>query len=509
MPIMYYSVLLLAGLFLGWLLRWLYGKLSLLSLEHQILRLKESAQSVAEQEKKEILLSAQNEILRERKNFEKEIREQKQVFNRVERRLQQKEDSLTSREEEHGKKVQEVERARVHVRNQDKEREEQIAFWKQEIEKVASMTTEEAKQIIIRNLEQETRKETQNLMAKVEKDLIADAQKKAQSILISALQRLSTEVSTEYSISSVSLPNDEIKGRIIGREGRNIRTLETLTGVDIIIDDTPESVVISCFDPVRRVIAKQALERLIADGRIHPVRIEEVVEKVEKEVEQTIAEKGEKLLFDLGIHNIPKDGVRMLGRMHFRTSYGQNILNHSKEVALLAGTIAAELGADVEIAKRGGLFHDIGKVIPTDGETTHTESGGEFCRRLGEDPRVVNAVAGHHNDIELTSPEGYIVQIADAVSASRPGARQESLENYLKRLENLEKIALEYDGVDKVFAIQAGRELRIIVNSETVDDETVRDLAKRIAQKIETELTYPGRIKVTLIRERKAVEYAC
>jgi ribonuclease Y len=299
-----------------------------------------------------------------------------------------------------------------------------------------------------------------------------------------------------------------MKGRIIGREGRNIRTLETLSGVDIIIDDTPEAVVISCFDPIRKEIAKVSLERLISDGRIHPARIEEVVQKVTKEVSQKIYEEGEKVLFELGIHNFRPEGVRVLGRLYFRSSYGQNVLRHSKEVAILAGLMASELGADVETAKRAALLHDIGKGVETESEGNHAEIGMEQARKLGEDPKVINAIGSHHNDIEPETLEAIIVQIADAISASRPGARRETLDNYLKRLENLEKIADDFEGVEKSYAIQAGRELRIIVNNESVSDSEAKELAKKIAKRIEDELKYPGRIKVTIIRETRILEYA-
>jgi ribonuclease Y len=299
-----------------------------------------------------------------------------------------------------------------------------------------------------------------------------------------------------------------MKGRIIGREGRNIRTMETLTGVDIIIDDTPEAVVVSCFDPVRKEIAKRSLERLVSDGRIHPTRIEEVVQKVTQEMSQTIYEEGERVLYELGIHHMKPDGIRGLGRLSFRTSYGQNVLAHSKEVAELAGTIAAEVGADVEIAKRGGLIHDIGKGIESDGESNHVELGVELAKRIGEDGRVINAIAAHHGDVPHSCVESVIVQIADAISASRPGARRETLDNYIKRLENLESIAQGFDGVDKAYAIQAGRELRIMVNHEKVSDQKAREIAKQIAKSIEDQLRYPGRIKVTMIRETRIVEYA-
>jgi len=299
-----------------------------------------------------------------------------------------------------------------------------------------------------------------------------------------------------------------MKGRIIGREGRNIRTLETLTGVDVIIDDTPEAVVISCFDPVRKEIARVALERLISDGRIHPARIEEIVQKVTKEVSQTIYEEGEKVLFELGIHNMTPEGIRALGRLHYRTSYGQNVLAHSKEVALIASALAAEVGAEVAVCKRGALLHDIGKGVESNGESNHAEMGMELARKIGEDPRVVNAIGAHHNDVEPLSLEATVVQIADAISASRPGARRETLDNFLKRLESLEKIAESFAGVDKAYAIQAGREVRIMVNNDEVDDEGAKGLAKSIAKKIEGELRYPGRIKVTIIRETRIVEYA-
>ncbi|MDD4011317.1 MAG: ribonuclease Y, partial [Sphaerochaetaceae bacterium] len=336
----------------------------------------------------------------------------------------------------------------------------------------------------------------------------AQSDKVARDIIISSVQRLATEVCSEVTISTVTLPSDEMKGRIIGREGRNIRTLETLTGVDIIIDDTPEAVVISCFDPVRKEVARVALERLIQDGRIHPARIEEVVNKVSKEVSKVVIDEGEKVVFDLGIHNISQEAIRALGKLYFRTSYGQNVLAHSREVAILSGMIASEVGADVDIARRGGLLHDIGKGMETDGDANHAEMGADLARRLGEEPRVVNAIQSHHNDVEACCIESIIVQIADAISAARPGARRETIDNYIKRLESLEGIATSFEGVDKAFAIQAGRELRIMVNSDNVNDDGAKELAKGIASRIEAELRYPGRIKVTIIRETRVVEYA-
>ena len=370
------------------------------------------------------------------------------------------------------------------------------------------MTSDEAKNLLIEKMQNEARRDGQNLINKIEQEAIAKADKTARDIIITTIQRLATEVVSESTVSSVDLPSDEMKGRIIGREGRNIRALETLTGADIIIDDTPEAVVISCFDPIRKEIARVSLERLVQDGRIHPARIEEVVTKVTKEVNRICAEEGDKVVFDLGIHNMSQEEVRALGRLFFRTSYGQNVLAHSREVSVIAGMIAAEVGADVAIARRGGLLHDIGKGIASESDSNHAELGAELAKRLGEDARIVNAIEAHHNDVEPSCIESIIVQIADAISAARPGARRETLDTYIKRLENLEDIAVSFEGVDKAFAIQAGRELRILVNADTVDDNGAKEIAKGIASRIEAELRYPGRIKVTIIREMRAVEYA-
>jgi ribonuclease Y len=322
------------------------------------------------------------------------------------------------------------------------------------------------------------------------------------------MQRLASEVTGEHTVSAVALPTDEMKGRIIGREGRNIRTLETLTGVDIIIDDTPEAVVISCFDPVRREIAKVALERLVVDGRIHPARIEEVVAKVSSEISQKIFEEGEKVLFEFGIHNINNEAIRALGRLYFRTSYGQNVLQHSKEVAIIAGLIASELRANRTIAIRAALLHDIGKGVESDSDLNHAEIGMDMARKMGEDPRIINAIGSHHNDIEASCIESVIVQIADAISAARPGARKETADNYAKRIKNLEELAESFNGVEKAFAIQAGRELRIVVHNEQVSDDGAKSLGREVAKKIEAELNYPGRIKITIIRETRIVDYA-
>jgi ribonuclease Y len=390
----------------------------------------------------------------------------------------------------------------------EEELSKQEELYRQELEKISGLSQQEAKDLIIKNLENEARHDAQALINKIEQEAQLTAEKKAKDILVTTIQRIAPETTSDITVATVSLPSDEMKGRIIGREGRNIRTLETLTGVDIIIDDTPEAVVISCFDPVRKEIAKESLERLISDGRIHPARIEEIVQKVTHEIQNKIYEEGERALFDLGIHNMNTDGIRALGRLYFRTSYGQNVLYHSKEVAMAASMIAAEIGADREVAKRAAILHDIGKGAETDSDQNHAEVGAEMARKMGESPVIVNAIAAHHNDVPTESLEAVVVQIADAISAARPGARRETIDNYVKRLENLEAIAEGFNGVEKAYAIQAGRELRILVNNEKIADGDVKELARNIAKQIETDLRYPGRIRLTMIRETRIVEYA-
>jgi len=501
-------VLPLFGLILGWTIRWLYARFQLSSSEQKAERVKQEAIKEAEAKKRELLIETKDQLLQERNQQEREIRERRNELQRFERRLLQREDNLEKKQGELDKQKQYLSDREGNLEKKESFLAEQEEHWKGELEKIAALSAEEAKQLIMVSMQQEAQRDAQILINKIEADAQAAGEKKARDIIITSIQRLATEVSGDVSISSVSLPNDEMKGRIIGREGRNIRTLETLTGVDIIIDDTPEAVVLSCFDPVRKEIAKVSLERLIQDGRIHPARIEEVVQKVGKEINQIIYEEGEKVIFDLGIHNVSQDGIRALGRLHYRTSYGQNVLAHAKEVAVLSGMLAAEVGANREIAKRGGLLHDIGKGIETEGDGNHAELGAELARQMGEDPKVINSIISHHNDVEPTCVESVIVQISDAISASRPGARRETINNYIKRLETLESISESFDGVDKAFAIQAGRELRIMVNNDSVDDQQARILAKDIAKKIESELKYPGRIKVTIIRETRVIEYA-
>lgn len=503
-----FVILPVAGIVLGWTIRWLYARFQLSASEQKAERVKQDAIREAEAQKKEILLNAKDELIRERKQQERETREQRAELQRYESRVNHKEELLDQRaaafekrDKEFAEKVKSLEKREETVSAQEEE-------YRRELERISGLSAQEAKNLIIRNLENDARHDAQALLNKVEQEAQLNAERKARDILVTTIQRIATETTSDITVATVSLPGDEMKGRIIGREGRNIRTLETLTGVDIIIDDTPEAVVISCFDPVRKEIAKESLERLISDGRIHPARIEEIVQKVTREVQNKIYEEGEKTLFDLGIHNMPTENVRALGRLYFRTSYGQNVLTHSKEVALIAGMLAAELGVNRELAKRAAILHDIGKGAETDSDQNHAEVGAEIARKMGESPLVVNAIAAHHNDIEPSSIEAIIVQIADAISAARPGARRETVDNYVKRLENLEAIAENFGGVEKAYAIQAGRELRVLVNNEKIPDGDVKELARKIAKQIESDLRYPGRIKLTMIRETRIVEYA-
>lgn len=508
MTVLYYLLVGIAGIAIGFISRCIYAKLKLTSAEQRAKVLEENASKNAEAKAREIILETRDKLLREQQQQESEARDRRAELQKSERRLQQKEENLERKQQENDSVTRQLGERDLALKAREEEVEKREVDLNLEYEKAAQMTREEAKNVLIEQMKQKAEHDGQVYVNKIEQEAQLSADKKARDIIISCVQRLATEVSGEITTTSVTLPSDEMKGRIIGREGRNIRTLETLTGVDIIIDDTPEAVVISCFDPVRKEIARVALERLVQDGRIHPARIEEVVNKVSKEIGRIIVDEGEKVVFDLGIHNMGTEIIRALGRLHFRTSYGQNVLLHSKEVAILAGMIASEVGADSEIATRGGLLHDIGKGAETESEANHAELGGELVKRLGEEPRVVNCVLAHHGDVETTCIEAIIVQIADAISAARPGARRESLDNYIKRLESLESIAKSFEGVENAFAIQAGRELRILVNSDTVTDDGAKKIAQSIAERIEAELRYPGKIKVTIIRETRVVEYA-
>lgn len=492
----------------GYFFKIITAKNKLNSAENRAEQILREAQLEAESKKKELLLEAKTFLIQERENFEKQTNDRRIELQRLERRIIQK-------EEQYERRLDEVEKKEKVIRDREKsltDKEGEVgklhSKWVEELEKTAGLSTDQAKDLIKKELEEVAKQESQVLLNKIEEETKRTANKKSREILVNTIQRMASEVTSEVTTTSVSLPNDEMKGRIIGREGRNIRTLETLIGVDIIIDDTPEAVVISCFDPVRREIAKAALSRLVTDGRIHPSRIEEVIARVINEFNEVIYDEGEKAVLNLGIVGIPSEGIINIGRLHFRTSYGQNVLQHSIEVAKIAGTLAAELGCNVVSAKRAGLLHDIGKGAALDGESSHTEAGYELAKKMGESEEVLNAILSHHGDVQPSCLESIIVQIADAISASRPGARRESLESYIKRLENLENIAESYEGVEKAFAIQAGREIRVILNNSTTTDENASEVAKNVAKQIESELRYPGKIKVTVIRESRFTEYA-
>ncbi len=462
----------------------------------------------AEDKKKEAVLEAKEEIIRLKNELDKEIRDRRKEVTRLETRVNQREeqfdkklDNLEQREEQLNQKYKDAERLEAEAQAMH---DKQLA----ELERVANMTTDEAKAILIERVQKDAYHDAAVMVREIEQRAKEEADKKARDIISTAIQKCAADHVAETTVSVVALPNDDMKGRIIGREGRNIRTLETATGVDLIIDDTPEAVIISAFDPVRREVARVALERLIADGRIHPARIEEIVEKARRDVDNQIREAGDQAIFETNLHGIHPELVKLLGRMRFRTSYGQNVLRHSIEVSHLAGVMAAELGADVQLAKRAGLLHDIGKAIDHEVEGTHVTIGGDLCKKFHESDLVVNAVLAHHNDVEFQSVEAVLVQAADAISAARPGARRESLENYIKRLEKLESIAYSFEGVETCYAIQSGREVRIIVKPEDVNDAGTLILAREIVKKIEKEMEYPGQIKVNVIRETRAVDFA-
>ena len=478
------------------------------SAEKQANQLLEEAIKQAETRKKESLIEAKEEILAARNEAEEELKERRKEVTRMERRIQQKEENLD-------RKTDNIEKKEQQLTTRQKEADElkekiQAALDEQlgRLEKVAGMTREEAKAEIVARLADEIAHETALKLANYEAQFREDAEAKARDILSLAIQRCAADHVSEAAISVVALPNEEMKGRIIGREGRNIRTIETLTGVELIIDDTPEVITISGFDPVRREVARLALEKLISDGRIHPARIEEMVEKAQRDVDSVIKQAGEKAVFETGVHGLHAELIKLLGRMKYRTSYGQNALRHSIEVSLLSGMIADEMGVDSMLAKRAGLLHDIGKALTAEVEGSHVTLGVEIAKKYHESKEVIHAIEAHHGDVEAHSVIALIVQAADAISAARPGARRENMENYIKRLQKLEEIASEFPGVEKTFAIQAGREVRVVVRPEDVTEEQMMLLAHDIAKKIEAELTYPGQIKVNVIRESRAVEYA-
>lgn len=474
-----------------------------------------SAKKQAEQTHKEARIEAKELVYQARAEFEKENKE-------IRSELQQREKRLTQKEENIEKRFTLIEKKELDIKGREKglmtiekrvtEKEEKynqaLADQIEKLERISGMSSQEAKKTLMQSMEEEARYESAKDVKRILDEAKENADKEAKNTIALAIQRCAADFTSEMTVSVVNLPNDEMKGRIIGREGRNIRSLEAATGIDLIIDDTPEAVILSGYDPIRREVARLSLERLISDGRIHPARIEEIVNKVRKEVDESIKEEGEKATFDVGVHTVNPEIIKLIGRLKYRTSYGQNVLNHSKEVAYLCGVMASELNLDVTLAKRAGMLHDIGKAVDHEVEGTHAGIGADLARKYGEPPKVLNAIASHHDDVEAICPESVLVAAADALSAARPGARKESLDAYLKRLTKLEEIANTFDGVEKSYAIQAGREIRIIVENEQVKDDRAAVLVKDICKKIEQELTYPGKIKVTVIRESRFVDYA-
>lgn len=476
--------------------------------EEEARKLLDEAIKQAETKRKEVLVEAKDEVYRIRQEAERDNRERRRELDRMERRLIQKEESLDKKLDNIEQKDQVIREKETMVEKTQEDLKLILTQQLKEMERISGMSSEQARELLLHNVEQQIRAEAAALIREIEAEAKEEADKRAREIVTLAVQRCAADVAAETTVSVVSLPNDEMKGRIIGREGRNIRTFETLTGVDLIIDDTPEAVILSSFDPVRREIARVALEKLIIDGRIHPARIEEMVEKASKDIEQEIREVGEQAAFEVGVHGLHPEIIKLLGRLKYRTSYGQNVLKHSVEVAYLAGVMAAELEVDAVAARRAGLIHDIGKAVDHEVTGSHIEIGVELAKRYRENNEIQHAIAAHHGDIEPLSIEAVLIQAADAISAARPGARRETLETYIKRLEKLENVVTEFQGVERAYAIQAGREVRIMVKPEEIDDPSAINLSREVARKVEQELDYPGQIKVVVIRETRAVDFA-
>ncbi len=466
------------------------------------------AEKDGEAKKRELMLEAKEENQKLRNDFDKEVKDRRNELNRQERRLNQKEENLDRKNETLDKKNHTMDQKIKGIEAKETEIEEIKQQQLDKLEEISGLTRDEAKSILIKDIESQARHDAALMVKEIEQQAKENAERTAKNIVASSIQKVAADHVAETTVSVVNLPSDEMKGRIIGREGRNIRTLETLTGVDLIIDDTPEAVIVSSFDPIRREVARVALEKLIVDGRIHPARIEETVEKAKKEVDAAIKQDGENAAFETGVHGLHPELIKLLGKLRFRTSYGQNVLQHSVEVAHLAGVMAGELGVDINLTKRAGLLHDIGKAVDHEVEGSHVTIGADIAKKYHENKEIIHAIMAHHGDVEASTIIASLVQAADAISAARPGARRENLETYIKRLQKLEEIADSFDGVEKSYAIQAGREIRIMVKPEVVNDAGMILIAKDIVKRIESELEYPGQIKVSLIRETRAIDYA-
>lgn len=504
-----YAILgLVIGIVAGYFIRRYIGEGKIKNAEELAKKITEDAVKDGEARKKELLLEAKEEIHKTRSDLDKEIKERRTEIQKMEKRLQNKEETIDRRNESIERKEDTLAKKLRNLEEKEETINELYEKQTHELEKLSGLTSDEAKELLLNETRKEIVQESAMMIKEMESKAKEEADKKAREIISTTIQRVAADHVAETTVTVVALPNDEMKGRIIGREGRNIRTLETLTGIDLIIDDTPEAVVLSGFDPIRREVARIALEKLIVDGRIHPARIEEMVEKAQKEVENTIREAGEQASFDAGVHGLHPEIIRLLGRLKYRTSYGQNVLKHAVEVSHLAGVMATELGADVKIARRAGLLHDLGKSIDHEVEGPHVEIGVDIARKYKESKEVLHAMEAHHGDVEPQTVEAVLVQAADAISAARPGARRETLESYIKRLEKLEEIANSFTGVERSFAIQAGREIRIMVRPEEISEAQMIHTARDIVKKIESELDYPGQIKVNIIRETRTVEYA-